>query len=219
RHIRRTIEGHYTTRDASNNLESNEKVPTETPQIAVCPKPDSNPIVTSESPQGDPNPEQACSPEIQIPRPEPLDASFRTTALTENTDRIVEQLKTNLEQTNLRLVGVQDAVQSITRLMIKLHNHSARGFNSGHDYRYHHIVSENGEAPTNSEVPAVKNGGGHTFWKASDGALAQYLQFYNIGTHLIEKGDPPTLKPNSNEQASRILGSHHRPASTGNPMY
>ncbi|KAF8593660.1 hypothetical protein BDV93DRAFT_612162 [Ceratobasidium sp. AG-I] len=148
----------------------------------------------------------------QVPHCSASDSLSRIAALLEKTQEVTEQMGVGQNQTNQLLVGMQDTlkdgIENVTRMMIKLHNHSARGFNSGHDYIYHHIVSENGEAPLSCEVPAILTGRGQTFWKASDSLLAQYLQFYNIGTELIEKGNPPTLKPSSNERASRILGEY-----------
>ena len=58
----------------------------------------------------------------------------RTATLSEDARGIIEQLKTNMEQTNQRVVGIQDTLRNslkdslkdVTWLMIKLHNHSAR---------------------------------------------------------------------------------------------
>lgn len=71
--------------------------------------------------EGDPGP--------QTPR-----LNSRSYTLTEDTHGIIEQLKANQEQTDRCLLGMQDAlkdglkdaVENVTRMMIKLHNHSVR---------------------------------------------------------------------------------------------
>ena len=58
-------------------------------------------------------------------------------------------------------------------------------------------------------VPCVQAAYGDYFWsKAGDTTLAQYLQYYNIASELVEQGGTLTLKPNSREKAWKILGEY-----------
>lgn len=55
-----------------------------------------------------------------------LDAPPGMTALVAGMNSVVEQLKVNHDQTDRLMAGIPEALKDVTRLMIKLHNHSAR---------------------------------------------------------------------------------------------
>ncbi|KAF8600145.1 hypothetical protein BDV93DRAFT_546494 [Ceratobasidium sp. AG-I] len=214
RYIQRSTEGHHTVQDGSPSDTGNPETgsserPAERNEIRGVP---SNTALGLDQPafehEGDPVTHGSRSISH---------APSTAVALSEDARGIIEQLKINLEQTDQRLVGIQDVLRdelkdglkNVTRLMIKLHNHSARGFNSEHAYAYHHIVDENGGAPTTYAVPHVQHSGGTYFWNwVEDSTLAQYLQYYNLAAELLEQGDTVTLKPNSADQAREILGRY-----------
>ncbi|KAF8599498.1 hypothetical protein BDV93DRAFT_526028 [Ceratobasidium sp. AG-I] len=148
-----------------------------------------------------------------VSRPDPPSISPDTNVLLAGTSRVIEQLKANQEQNDRLMTGIQEALKTertaITQMMIKLHNHSARGSNTCDDHTYHHIVNEYGEAPTNCRVPGVCTGTGYYFWcNMSDSEVAQYLQFYNIGLNFIQQGNPTTLRSGCKEAACVLLGRY-----------
>ncbi|KAF8596741.1 hypothetical protein BDV93DRAFT_513888 [Ceratobasidium sp. AG-I] len=133
--------------------------------------------------------------------------------LVEKTHSVIKQLKANQDRNDQRLVEMHDALkdslENVTRMMVKLHNHSARGHNSANDCIYHHIVNNDGEAPLSYDVPWVTNSSGYFYWdNASESTIARYLLFYGIGKELIELGNSPTLKTGKKSEARKILGRH-----------
>ncbi|KAF8593663.1 hypothetical protein BDV93DRAFT_584284 [Ceratobasidium sp. AG-I] len=220
RYIKRTNETHYAIHDEIASAESSKKPSAKRPRVPIDSTFDTEQAVfeAGGSKLADGSDHETSS-DGQTARPSSLDPPSATTELLAGVNGIIEQLKVNQDQVDQQLAGMQDklkdgmkdalevAAEKITRMMIKLRNHDARGLNAGNDYVYQHIVTEDGEAPTALAVPWATNSGGYQFWDyASETTLAQYLHYYNIGTELVEQGDPPTLKPNSKEQARRILG-------------
>ncbi|KAF8593662.1 hypothetical protein BDV93DRAFT_549470 [Ceratobasidium sp. AG-I] len=225
RYIQQSIEGQYSAQDASPGTRVSREInsadgsgaPIEAPEVTVGAATDFGQLGSEH--QDNPLPHSSRSSSC---------APAATAALSKDARGIIKQLKANLDQTDRRLVemrdvlkdelngelngglnGLKNGLASITRLMIKLHNHSARGFNSNREYAYHHIVDENGEAPLTRGLPYVQNGRGFWFWHdASSDVLAAFLQYYHIGMELVEQGDTPTLKPDSTEQAKEILASY-----------
>lgn len=154
RHIRRSTKDDYVTHDASPVIQVE-------PEPRLVQQPFSTPEIYRRPDSTAPNPEPAQSGPEAIPGSRDSQVIFPDA-------RIIEQLKTNMDQSDRRLVELADALTSglkdVARLMIKLHNHSARvsifvcsstpfnlllqGFNSGVGYAYHHIVTDDGNAPT-----------------------------------------------------------------------
>ncbi|KAF8598003.1 hypothetical protein BDV93DRAFT_512903 [Ceratobasidium sp. AG-I] len=216
RYIHYRTEGDRTACGTSANVKPNEAPSTKRPRVLIESVLDAEPAFISESNHGQSatKSKSEVRPDAQTAPIESPDLPSATNALSTGVADLVGQLKANQDWLKYGLKdGLKDVlevtVEKIMQMMIKLHNHSAQGFNSGLDYMYHHIVNENGEAPTDYHVPDIRNTVGHYFWsKTPDDILVRYLQYYNIGTDLIEQGDPPTLKPNSTEQARYILGGY-----------
>lgn len=126
RYLQRTTEGHYTDR-GTKNAQSNRVVRTEKPRDPVDSASDTEAAVTPEADRGD-EPVSESEPGVpasQAPPGSP-DVHSKTTALSEDTRSIIGQLKANQDQTDQRLAGLQDTLENVTQLMVKLHNHSAR---------------------------------------------------------------------------------------------
>ncbi|KAF8594049.1 hypothetical protein BDV93DRAFT_612023 [Ceratobasidium sp. AG-I] len=209
RHIQRTTEGYFTPRQALPSTRAGQTARVTRPRVPVDQVLDIQPGITLGALQTelDPEPEHGGDT-VEAPIPDLFGRRPGIDILPEDARGIIEQLRANQDQSDRTLKdGLKDVVENVTRLMIKLHNHSARGFNSGNaDWNYHHVVNGDGEA-CEAAVPWAKNAPGHKLWReGSEETLARYLQFYNIGTELIEPGDPPALKPDSKEQATMILG-------------
>lgn len=144
RYVQRTTEGHYTARDISSSAESNPQVLIEKPRALVDSATDTEPDPAPEATWGEPitGPDHergsaSQAPSLSSKTPSlsskapflPLKApSSRGPSPVSPTDSldprgIIEQLKSNQDQTNHAL---KDAVENVTRMMIKLHNHFAR---------------------------------------------------------------------------------------------
>ncbi|KAF8597997.1 hypothetical protein BDV93DRAFT_512896 [Ceratobasidium sp. AG-I] len=214
-------EGNHTTRDAPAGVESQERRSTQKSRIPIEVVLDAEPIAPSEVNRVESvaRSEHNIGPDARASPSDYADLTSTMVRLLTGVNGVIEQLKANQEQTDQRLVRIQDllkdglrdglrdglkdglrdglkdglknalgsAVEKVTRMMIKLHNHSARTL----------------------PMPGAQSGIGYTFWgNFADDTLAQYLHFYNIGMELVEQGGIPKLKPNSKEQAKRILGRY-----------
>ncbi|KAF8594048.1 hypothetical protein BDV93DRAFT_612022 [Ceratobasidium sp. AG-I] len=214
RYIQRDTEGHYAVQGVSPGARTNPDV--EALYMPAVPGRMRRILVEAGS--------EREQPELADDgNPAPHDAHFvapdvpsNTVNLSEDARGVIQQLKVNIDQTDRRLAelsdvlkdALKDGLENVTQLMVKLHNHSARGFNSGSDQMYHHIVDENGEAPL-CYLPWGTSAGGYQFWSnATDNNLAESLQGYKIGLELVEQGNIPSIKPGTKDEALRILGRH-----------
>ncbi|KAF8598002.1 hypothetical protein BDV93DRAFT_512902 [Ceratobasidium sp. AG-I] len=193
RHIQHSTEGHYlASQDAP-------------PQVKIEPGMESleRPMITSELPMDpadsvlevvslkseieflksaviSPTSEHEITPGFHDSHPISSDILHENATLSEDARSIIEQLKANVDHSGRGLAGLQDTLagglKDVTRLMIKLYNHSARGFNSGYGYEYHHIVTKARDAPTMYEVPDRSYQNGARAWSnMSNVLIAQYL--------------------------------------------
>ncbi|KAF8601070.1 hypothetical protein BDV93DRAFT_251362 [Ceratobasidium sp. AG-I] len=213
RYIQHTTEGHYTTRDASLNAEPNPELRPQRPRAPVDPASHTE----SPAPQADDRMDEPVLGSEQegdtLPHGPLLGSSYtapRAASFSEDTLGVVEQLKVNQDHADQRLAALQDALENNTRIMIKLHNHTARSLSCTKQYgSYHHIINDNGDAPASCHERLSGHGYTYGYWySAPESDLAQSLQFYNVGLDLVEPGDTPTLKPNSIDQARGILAQH-----------
>ncbi|KAF8597478.1 hypothetical protein BDV93DRAFT_562201 [Ceratobasidium sp. AG-I] len=176
RYIQRTNEGRYTADNIPPNVEPNQPVlaeGTDDSRVPIGSVSDTASIHAPEPAEGNlfTGSERGDAPEMAIPRSDSPDLSSRTITLLENTRDLIEQMKTGQDQANQLLAEMQDtlkdglmdglkdilkkelkdaldvAVADVTRVVIKLHNISARSFNSTHNSAYHHIVNKNAEVP------------------------------------------------------------------------
>lgn len=70
--------------------------------------------------------EHEGEPDHHIPLPGLSDTAPRVVTLPEDIRGVIEQLKFNQDQTDQRLAGIQDVLKNNARIMVKLHNHTAR---------------------------------------------------------------------------------------------
>lgn len=132
RYVQRSAEGHYAANDASPSVQVDLK--SESVDIPVVSSETRRTQVEAALELEQPESEHEGDPAPQDSRPTTSDRSPRVVTLSEDARGIIGQLKNNLDQTNQRLVGMQeflkdalkDGFGNITQLMIKLHNHSAR---------------------------------------------------------------------------------------------
>ncbi|KAF8600140.1 hypothetical protein BDV93DRAFT_525562, partial [Ceratobasidium sp. AG-I] len=161
RYIKRTNETHYAIHDEIASAEPGKKPSAKRPRVPIDSTFDTEQAVfeAGGSKLADGSDHETSS-DGQTARPSSLDPPSATTELLAGVNGIIEQLKVNQDQVDQQLAGMQDklkdgmkdalevAAEKITRMMIKLRNHDARGLNAGNDYVYQHIVTEDGEAPT-----------------------------------------------------------------------
>ncbi|KAF8601069.1 hypothetical protein BDV93DRAFT_251361 [Ceratobasidium sp. AG-I] len=186
RYLQHTTEGHYTTPDALPNVEYRPEPRAQGVRAPVDPAPDTKPLATQEADRTD----------------------VGVATLSQDIRGVIERLRVNQVLSGQRLAGMQAALENNTRIMVKLHNHSARASNCSDIHGgYHHIINENGDAPTTCYSHFNTHSHTYNYWSnAPEDAVARSLLFYNVRVDLVEQGDTLALKPDSIHEARAILG-------------
>lgn len=131
-----------------------------------------------------------------------------------------ERRTTESKESTKALVEIREILKDVIKVLVASQNSLAKGFNSsrrapgdGYSFGAHSLINSKGETPEMQGLPTTRS----CSWyyestgfveKLSATLLARYLQFYGIGSEMIEAGIVPSIKPGKEEDAKKLLMKH-----------
>lgn len=130
-----------------------------------------------------------------------------------------EQNAETQESTRI-LLDIRESLKNVIKVLIASQNSLARSVNSGYRYNTdcpyapgaHSLINDKGEEPETHNLPTLQgfhafntNNGTQRPSQLDKKVLARYLQFYGIGSEMIEEGEDLNIKPGMEEDAWKLL--------------
>ncbi|CAE7091089.1 unnamed protein product [Rhizoctonia solani] len=211
RYIQDSNQGHFTQKPANfpASSQQNENEP---------------PIVTPNIPSDSVDqavPQDAGSTGLGSTAPAPAQAAFsgNTAAPTPISQSNNDMDRLGLAHFDQRLEETNQLLKTISRTLFSTHFNVQRGYGAGGRYHSYLTMNNKGELPSVRNLPIVIPGSSSTLQGAiTKQALADYLNFYDIGTDLIEE-DTGDIKADRDADAQKVLAHYlwfgHPPASQG----
>ncbi|CAE6475624.1 unnamed protein product, partial [Rhizoctonia solani] len=209
RYIQDSNQGHFTQKPANfpASSQQNENEP---------------PIVTPNIPSDSVDqavPQDAGSTGLGSTAPAPAQAAFsgNTAAPTPISQSNNDMDRLGLAHFDQRLEETNQLLKTISRTLFSTHFNVQRGYGAGGRYHSYLTMNNKGELPSVRNLPIVIPGSSSTLQGAiTKQALADYLNFYDIGTDLIEE-DTGDIKADRDADAQKVLAHYlwfgHPPAS------
>ncbi|CAE6531132.1 unnamed protein product [Rhizoctonia solani] len=136
----------------------------------------------------------------------------------QETTRLVRdpELSSTLQESNHLVERLGETMDNISKVLVGIQHSLIRGLKSGRehceDYQTDALTNKRGELPVMCGLPALrfKWKGSWIMADMSDAQLARYLQFYDIGSYLIDDGELPTIKGGMTAAAHDLLWWYFR---------
>ncbi|CAE6458889.1 unnamed protein product [Rhizoctonia solani] len=125
-------------------------------------------------------------------------------------------LNSALQESNRLVERLGETMDNISKVLAGIQHSLVRGLKSGRqhceDYQTDALTNKRGELPVMCGLPALRFKWKGTWIMAdmSDAQLARYLQFYDIGSYLIDDGELPTIKGGMTAAAHDLLWWYFR---------
>ncbi|KAG8706781.1 hypothetical protein FRC08_000862 [Ceratobasidium sp. 394] len=117
-----------------------------------------------------------------------------------------EPVKPELEDTNKLLVKIEGVLEIISRILISTQHSMARA-RSMSQHHSHTFINAHGDDPERGGLPGPRSlmRNLEKWGSEMDATLAQYLEFYGIGSECIEGGSEPMIKEGKRAEAKARL--------------
>ncbi|CAE6457249.1 unnamed protein product [Rhizoctonia solani] len=147
----------------------------------------------------DPNDHSALAPPSEESLPPTDNLSLR---------HVMNEVKNTQEETNRLLREAGETLKNVNCTLISTqlsyYLASTKSAYPGYCDIYFR-ANDRGELPTDHDLPSVDI---LNLGSRSEHQIARFLQFYGIGTDLIENGEEPKIKPGRKGDAVKILRNH-----------